>query len=103
MVIEFTQARLYVCVFMHNKKITKQKFIPGLNTVSDKVGEDLFKHPGVKNRIKLGILKVIEEMKPKAAPKTEKTEEEKAAAEAKKLAAAKKKADAEAKKLAEGK
>ena len=102
MILNFKQAKLYVCQFVNSKGgISSFKFVPGDNKIPNAEAKFLLKHPGIKNRLDLGILvekqSVTEDLVKEAANK--------AKADAKALAEvqAKAKADAEAKAKAETK
>ena len=91
MILNFNQPRLYVCQYVDSKGgISSFKFYPGDNKIPKAEAKFLLKHPGIKNRLDLGILvekkSVTEDLVEEAAKKTK--EEIKAKA----------KADAEAKK-----
>lgn len=57
MILNLTQPRLYVCQYVNdNGEIFSYKFMPGDNKVTDSEAKLLLRHPGVKNRLDLGIL-----------------------------------------------
>jgi len=59
MILNFKQPRLYVCLYMGDKgagDIRSFKFMPGDNKIPNAEAKFLLKHPGIKNRIDLGIL-----------------------------------------------
>jgi len=57
MILHLTQPRLYVCQYVNSKGgISSFRFVPGDNKIPSKEAKFLLKHPGVKNRIDLGIL-----------------------------------------------
>lgn len=59
MILNFKQPRLYVCLYMGDKgaeDIRNFKFVPGDNKIPNSEAKFLLKHPGIKNRLDLGIL-----------------------------------------------
>ncbi len=59
MILNFKQPRLYVCLYMGDKgaqDIRSFKFVPGDNKIPNAEAKFLLKHPGIKNRLDLGVL-----------------------------------------------
>jgi len=57
MILNFTQPRMYTCQYVDEKGDVKSfKFCPGDNKIPNAEVKNLLKHPGVKDRIDLGIL-----------------------------------------------
>ncbi len=57
MILNFKQPKLYVCQYVSiNGEIKSFKFYPGDNKIPNSEVKFLLQHPGIKNRLDLGIL-----------------------------------------------
>ena len=81
MILNLTEPRLYICQFVDSKGgISSFKFYPGDNKIPSAEAKFLMKHPGIKNRIDLGILVVkkamTENLKKEASEESKKEKKE---------------------------
>jgi len=57
MILNFKEPRLYVCQYVSKDgEIKSYKFSPGDNKIPNSEAKFLLQHPGIKNRLDLGIL-----------------------------------------------
>lgn len=85
MILNFKEPRLYICLYVSKDgEIKSFKFSPGDNKIPNSEAKFLLKHPGIKNRLDLGILVEKKTMTEDLAKEAKEASEVKKAKEASK-------------------